>query len=369
MKICNFCVMDETCSDILFDENGRCNFCKEFEKKISINSINEKYNDKNLNVLLNEIKRYKLKKNNKYDCIVGLSGGIDSSYTLLKVVECGLKPLVVHMDNGWNSELAQNNIENLIKKLKVDYYTHVIRWSEYRNLMQSFFDSDVIDIELLADNAMLAVNYQIAKKNNIPFILGGTNSSTEGMKMPKNMNWFKFDKRNIKAINKKFINKSFESFPIIGIIDLIYFILIKRIKWINFLDYFLYDKSKAEKELEEKFEFKRYKYKHYESVFTRFYQGYILPKKFKLDKRILHLSTLIVTKQISRNEAVNELSKSTYESKIEMENDKNFFLKKMNWSINDLENYINRSPVSHYFYPNSRKIYEYLLKIYKTLRL
>ena len=369
MRTCTFCIMNESCEGIFFDKNGRCNFCLEFENTILNNLGKGKDTKKSLQKLLNYIKKFKSKNKNTYDCIVGLSGGVDSSYTLLKVVESGLNPLVVHLDNGWNSELAQNNIENLIKKLKVDYYTHVIRWSEYRNLMQSFFESDVIDIELLTDNAMLAVNYQIANKYNIPFILAGTNSSTEGMKMPKNMNWFKFDKRNIISIHKKFTNKDFKSYPIIGILDLIYFILFKRIKWINFLDYFIYDKKIAEDELEKKFQFKRYKYKHYESVFTRFYQGYILPRKFKIDKRILHLSTLVVTKQISRNEALKEIEKSTYSSDYEMREDKNFFLKKMNWSENDLEVYIKREPISHYAYPNNRKIYEFLIKCYKFFKL
>ena len=273
------------------------------------------------------------------------------------------------MDNGWNSELAQNNIERLIKSLNVDFYTHVVRWSEYRNLMQSFFDADVIDVELLTDNAMLAINYQIAKDENIPFILSGTNASTEGMKMPKNMNWFKYDKKHIVSINKKFKNQKIVTYPIIGIFELIYFILIKKIKWVNFLDYFNYDKKKAEQELEIKYGFKRYKYKHYESVFTRFYQGYLLPKKFKIDKRILHLSTLIVTKQISREDALKEISKSPYPNEIEMKEDIEYFLKKMNWTEDDLNNYINRKPKSHYSYPNNRIIFEFLLKIYKKINL
>ena len=360
--------MDTTCQDISFNIEGRCNYCLEFEDKLK-KIKKKKKNDLELSKLIQKIKIHRENNKNKYDCVVGLSGGIDSSYTLLKVVESGLKPLVVHMDNGWNSELAQNNIERLIKSLNVDFYTHVVRWSEYRNLMQSFFDADVIDVELLTDNAMLAINYQIAKDENIPFILSGTNASTEGMKMPKNMNWFKYDKKHIVSINKKFKNQKIVTYPIIGIFELIYFILIKKIKWVNFLDYFNYDKKKAEQELEIKYGFKRYKYKHYESVFTRFYQGYLLPKKFKIDKRILHLSTLIVTKQISREDALKEISKSPYPNEIEMKEDIEYFLKKMNWTEDDLNNYINRKPKSHYSYPNNRIIFEFLLKNYKKINL
>lgn len=360
-NICQRCVMDLSAQDIYFNSSGICNYCIKFEKKIQ----SEHKDKKKFQKLIQKIKTNK----NSYDCVIGLSGGVDSCFTLLKAVEVGIKPLVVHMDNGWNSELAQNNIEKIIKGLGVDYHTHVIKWSEYRNLMQSFFDSDVIDIELLTDNAMLAVNYQIAKKYNIPFILGGTNSSTEGMSMPRNMNWFKFDKKNIKAINKKFTNVKIETFPMIGIFDLIYFILIKKIKWINFLDFFDYDKKKAEDELERKFGFKRYKYKHYESVFTRFYQGYLLPKKFNIDKRILHLSTLIMTKQMTREDACKELNNSPYSSKIEMESDINYFLKKMKWEISDLNIYLKRKPKKHDDYPNNRKLFDFLLKIFKYLKL
>mgnify|MGYP005996434729 CR=1 FL=1 len=189
-QICSVCVMDTSAKDITFDSKGQCNYCRDFINKI-------KFKKKlDLTDLINKIKD--TSKKSKYDCIVGLSGGIDSSYTLVKVVEMGLKPLAVHLDNGWNSELAQNNIENLVKSLNVDLYTNVIDWNEYRNMMNSFFDSDVIDIEMLMDNAMLSVNYTMAKKEKLQFILSGSNTSTEGMNMPKNMNWIKFDKKNIK---------------------------------------------------------------------------------------------------------------------------------------------------------------------------
>ena len=365
MITCNTCIMNSTCLGINFDKSGRCNFCKDFEIKNNFELINR---DKNsLNSLISKIKDYRKKNNNDYDCIVGLSGGIDSSYTLVKAVECGLRPLAVHLDNGWNSELAQNNIEKLIKELNVDFYTHVVRWTEFKGLMQSLFDADVIDIELLTDNAMLAINYQMAKKFRTPFILAGTNSSTEGMKMPKNMNWFKFDKKNILSINSKFTNTKISTYPIMGIFDLIRYIAYDRIKWINFLDFFEYNKYSAEDELSQKFQFKKYKNKHYESVFTRFYQGYLLPKKFNVDKRILHLSTLIISEQISRNEAIEEISKSPYPSDELLEEDINYFLKKMNWEKEQLEVYLNRAPRSHKEYPNNYLLFNFLLKIFKLI--
>ncbi len=359
---CNVCVMNSTVSDIIFDRNGQCNYCKKFIKKIELT--------KKKNIDLEKlISKIKLKNNNsKYDCIVGLSGGIDSSYTLVKAVEHGLKPLAVHLDNGWNSELAQNNIENLVKALNVDLYTHVIEWNEYKSMMNSFFKADVLDVELLMDNAMLSINYEIAKKENLQFILSGSNTSTEGMDMPENMNWIKFDKKNIEAIIKIFGNNKFKSYPAIGVFDLVKYILLNKIKWIHFLDYFDYKKDDAGEFLKEKYNFKPYEYKHYESIFTRFYQGYILPKKFKIDKRILHLSTLIITNQITRNDAIRLLKNSPYSSEINLKEDKEYFLKKMNWNEKDLNNYINRPAKSHAQYPNSKFVYENLLKIYKLIK-
>ena len=360
-KKCNICVMDTSASDIYFDNNGQCNYCKNFKQKINFST--KLYSDD----LLKKIKF--TTKNKKYDCIVGLSGGIDSSYTLVKVVEMGLTPLAVHLDNGWNSELAQNNIENLVKKLNVDLYTHVVDWNEYKNMMNSFFMADVIDIEMLMDNAMLSINYSIAKKENIKYILSGTNTSTEGMDMPKNMNWIKYDKKNIKAILKKFGNNRIINYPVIGIFDLIKYIILHKIKWVNFLDYYDYNKEDATNYLVRKFDFKPYKYKHYESIFTRFYQGYLLPKKFNIDKRILHLSTLIVTNQLSRKEAIIELEKDPYPSVHLLEEDMDYFLKKMNWTKEKLEDYLDREPKSHRKYPNNYLIFNFLLKVFKLIYL
>ena len=185
--------------------------------------------------------------------------------------------------------------------------------------------------------------------------------------MPKNMNWFKFDKKNILSINSKFTNTKISTYPIMGIFDLIRYVAYDRIKWINFLDFFEYNKYSAEDELSQKFQFKKYKNKHYESVFTRFYQGYLLPKKFNVDKRILHLSTLIISEQISRNDAIEEISKSPYPSDELLEEDINYFLKKMNWEKEQLEVYLNRAPRSHKEYPNNYLLFNFLLKIFKLI--
>ena len=319
-RICKRCVMDTTAPDIAFTTESYCNFCEDlltyFQSKKNDGLKSQK---QFLETFIEQVKKEGMKS--KYDCVVGVSGGVDSSWVLVKVIEMGLRPLAVHMDNGWNSELAQNNIANLVRKLNVDLVTHVIDWREYRSLMESFFKADVIDVELLYDNAMLAVNYNNAKKFNIPYIFGGMNQATEGMKMPQGWNWYKYDKKNIKNIALKGGIKNFTTFPSIGTLDFIYYQFIKKIRWVNILDSLDYNKFDVLKILQSKFGYKPYPYKHYESIFTRFYQGFILPKKFGIDKRRLHLSTLIISNQMSRQEALDKLNEATYQSHQLLEED------------------------------------------------
>jgi N-acetyl sugar amidotransferase len=360
--------MDTSASDIFFDANQICNFCKEYNE-ISGKIIKEHYliKQEQLKKLIKQIKNNGEGK--PYDCIVGVSGGVDSSWTLVEVKRLGLRPLAVHMDNGWNSELAQNNIASLVNTLSVDLYTHVIRWSEYRELMQAFFDADVIDIELLYDNAMIAVNFHQANKYGLKYILSGSNDATEGMRMPKNWNWLKYDKKNLIAIAKRAGIKKLETFPAINILSFLYYKMIKGINWIPYLNYTHYNKFEALNKLEKNFNFKRYPYKHYESVFTRFYQGYILPKKFRVDKRKLHLSTLIMSEQISRKEALKDLKNIAYDSEKDLKKDLEYFLKKMNWTKSQLENYLCREEVSHSKYSSERVLWDFLKKIEKILKI
>lgn len=357
-KVCTRCIMDSTAENIYFDNDGICNFCKDYLDK----SQKKTKTQENLKELINKIK--KSGKNLKYDCIVGLSGGVDSTFSLVKACQNELRPLAVHLDNGWNSELAQNNISNIVRKFKVDLITHVIDWKEYRNYQEAFFLSNVIDVELLMDNAMLAVNYFYANKFGVKFILSGTNTSTEGFQIPKNWSWFKNDKKNILSIGKKFKNVKPLTFPMFGTYDFIYYKFIKKIEWILFPDYFDYNKKKAIDELVEKFNFKPYPYKHYESVFTRFYQAYILTKKFGVDKRKLHLSNLIISNQMTRNEALIEIQKPTYPNEDDENQDINYFLKKMKWDKSKLEKYLNSSEIKHDFYPSERKLWHFLSKVY-----
>lgn len=364
---CTRCVMDTTATDITFDEDGVCNYCTEYlEHSSDIIHEDPVTKEIRLQELVATVKASGIGK--PYDCIVGVSGGVDSSWTLVEVKRLGLRPLAVHMDNGWNSELAQNNIANLVRGLGVDLHTHVIDWEEYRSLMQAFFDADVIDVELLYDNAMQAVNYQQASKYGLKYILAGTNQATEGMRMPKGWNWFKYDKKNIIALAHRHGMRGIDTFPAIGTAGFIWNHFLKSIRWISFLDYVPYNKFDALNWLEQNYGYNRYPFKHYESIFTRFYQGYILPKKFGIDKRKLHLSTLVGSGQMTRIDALKGLEGIAYPSESDMEADISYFLKKMKWKSEELEDYINRPEVAHSAYPTEKPIWDFIFMFLQKLR-
>jgi N-acetyl sugar amidotransferase len=346
--------------NINFDSEGICNYCKSY-----FNSPKQVFDvelqKRNFDELITKVKRNG--KGKPYDCIVGLSGGVDSSYAIVRAVEAGLRPLAVHMDNGWNSELAQNNIANLVRILKVDLHTHVIDWTEYRELMQAFFDADVIDVELLYDNAMLAVNYKQASKFGLRYILAGYNKATEGMPLPESWSWNKYDKLNIRDIAKNHGNVKIKTFPAVGSWAFAYYNYIKLISFVPFLDYFPYNKYEALDLLENNFGYKRYPYKHYESIFTRFYQGYILPKKFGVDKRKIHLSNLVVSGQLSREQALEDIKGIPYPNEEALNSDIEYFLKKMKWTSEMLESYISRPEVSHNKYASERKLFNKVVNV------
>lgn len=367
VQTCTRCIMDTSAAGIHFDDEGICNFCEDFlvETHRFVPQAPEE-RDAALAALVADVKAQG--KGKKYDCIVGVSGGVDSSWALVRAVQLGLRPLAVHMDNGWNSELAQNNIANLVRGLNVDLYTHVIDWNEIRGLMDAFFASDVIDVELLYDNAMTAINFTQATKYGLRHILSGSNSATEGMRMPVNWNWNKTDKRNIVGISRRFGGPKLKTFPSIGTLEYLRYFVVNRIRWVPFLDYLEYRKAATLEVLTKEYGYKPYAYKHYESVFTRFYQGYILPEKFGVDKRKLHLSNLVITDQMSRDEALESAAGLPYPSQKELELDKNYFMKKMRWDEKKLADYIGRSEVPHDAYPSEAKLFHFLVGIYRKLR-
>ena len=358
---CTHCVMDAHAADIRFDDAGRCNYCTAMLQKLAaLRPAEAGAVDAKRAAFVAKVRD--AGKGKRYDCIVGVSGGADSSYALYLAREEGLRPLAVHMDNGWDSELAVNNIENLVRKLGVDLYTHVVDWREYRALQQAFFDVDVIDVELLYDNAMLAVNYELATRYGIRYILSGSNTTTEGMRVPSNFNWNKFDQRNIRAIARR-ARVRVRSLPTIGVWRYVWCRGVRGIQWVPFLDCIDYDKQRCMDVLVAKVGFRPYPYKHYESIFTRFYQGHLLPRKFGIDKRRMHLSSLICSGQMTRPHAKDLLAQSPYPDPDDLQADIEYFLKKMAWTRADLQAYLDRPERPHDAFPTETPLYETFLRL------
>lgn len=367
-SICTRCIMDETAEDIVFDEQGVCNYCTEFLERLDhFVDPDPLARQRKLDHLVERVRANGRGK--PYDCVVGVSGGVDSSYALVRVKQLGLRPLAVHMDSGWDAEVAANNIANLVRGLGVDLYTHVIDWPEIRGLMESMFAADVRDVEVLYDNALAGVVYSQAAKHRLHYILAGSNMTTEGMRMPGEWTWHKLDKRNIVAISKRFGGPKLRTFPAIGTLMYIKHILLDRVHWIAFLNFIDYRKQAALEELQRDYGYKPYAYKHYESVFTRFWQGYMLPRKFGYDKRKPHLSTLIMTGQMTRTEAMARMGQIAYPSQHDLDADKQYFLKKMGWSEEKFEVYLARPEVRHDAYPSEAALWEMLLGLYRKLNL
>ena len=286
-----------------------------------------------------------------YDCLIGVSGGTDSTYVAYLAKQLGLRPLAVHLDNGWDSELAVKNIENILTRLKIDLDTHVLDWNEFRDFQISFLRSSTPDAELPTDHAIMAFFNKTAKRYGIKYILNGRNLTTEGI-LPWSWTYSTLDWKYLKSVNKIFSGKPLKHFPHLNIANIIYDSLIYRIKNISILNYINYDKNAAMKILADELGWRDYGGKHYESIYTRFFQAYILPKKFNMDKRKAHYSVLVMTGQISRNKALELLQEPTFDP-VKLIEDKNYVIKKLELSPEGFEE-IMRLPVKTYSdYPNN----------------
>lgn len=309
-KICTNCVMDTTDSKIQFDENGYCDHCNNFYKNILPNWYPNETGARELEKIVNKIKRDG--KNKQYDCLIGLSGGVDSSYLVYFAREkLGLRPLVFLVDTGWSLDVANENVERLIKGLNLDIHTKVVDWDEMRDLQLAFFKSQVPNQDI-QDHAIFAALYNFAAKNDFKYVLTGANFSTECIREP--IEWAHVnDLTQIKDIYRKFGTRPLRKFPMCGMFKYrLYYRYIKGMKIVQPLNLIPYVKEDAIKELYERFGWERYQNKHFENVFTRFYEGYWLPKKFGYDKRRAHFSSLIVTGQLTREEALEILKEPPY---------------------------------------------------------
>lgn len=333
-QVCTQCVMDTTDPEIVFDENGVCNHCKNamtLLKKVELEK--EGFQDK-----IAEIKEAGKEKKN--DCIIGISGGVDSSYVIYLAKKLGLRPLAVHMDNGWNSELAVQNIRDLLEKMDVPLYTYVIDWQEFRDLQLAFLKASTPDSEIPTDHALFEVMYMAAVKYNVKYVIEGRNITSESI-LPRKWSYGHDDWGYIKDVHKKYGTRPLKTFPYHSRLDLIYYFEVKKIECISILNYIDYDKEEAKRFLIEEFGWRDYGGKHYESFYTKFYQSYILPTKFGADKRKMHLSSLIASGQITRKEALEMLKEPLYDDK-EIERDIDYFCEKMEISRDEFQDIMNR---------------------------
>ena len=364
-KECKKCVMDTSDKNIIFNKDGICNHCLEAEGILESIKIAEEESNKMLKEITNKIR--KDAKNNEYDSIIGLSGGVDSSYVAYIAKKYGLNPLAVHFDNGWNSEIAVSNIKNIVDICKFDLETYVINWKEFRDLQRSFLKAGVVDIEMLTDHAISAAIFKIAKKHNVKYILTGSNKATEHG-MPKSWVHRKQDFKNIKSIHKKFGEVPLKTYPHTSTLE---FYAIKffglGLTNVDFLNKLIYKKNDVIKVLEKELKWKNYGGKHYESIFTKFYQAYILPNKFNMDKRRVHLSALIRNQEISREEAIIELQKLIYKEE-ELKIDKEYVLKKLGFTNKEFDTIMTDKPCEHLDYGSDENYVKYLKKIYYLIK-
>jgi len=331
-RICNSCLMDTSDPAIRFNPGGVCSYCDTYESKkrafVPTPDIGKK--------LLREMVDYchAAGKGKQYDCVIGVSGGVDSTYVAWLVKDLGLRPLAVHLDNGWNSELAISNIRNVLQKLGVELHTHVLDWEEFRNLQLAFLRASTPDSEIPSDHAIVALMRQIADKEGVP-VIWGVNFSSEAI-LPQAWSQGHMDWTYIKNVNKAFGNPPLKSFPHYSVWRLIYYNRIRRQKLFNVLNYIDYNKEDAKRFLEKEAGWRDYGGKHYESVYTRIFQSYILPVKFGYDKRKAHYSSLILAGQISREEAIELLKKPLFDTNT-IEDDIQYLIKKFQISREEFE--------------------------------
>ena len=361
---CTRCIMDTTDPEISFDEKGQCNHCTEYFALAPHYIYSGEETDRAREALIAKIKE--AGKNSDYDCMVGVSGGVDSTYVAYMAKKFGLRILAFHFDNGWNSELAVKNVENIVKKLDIEYQTWVVDWEEFRDLQISFLKASVANAEIPSDHAFLAATYHLCAKYNIKYFLSGSNFATEGI-LPKSWGYNAKDLKHLKGIHKIFGKIKFKTYPLLGFNREFYYTYVKKIKMVRLLNYIPYVKEDAMKVIQDELGWVYYGGKHYESVFTRFFQAYYLPHKFGYDKRLAHLSTLICSGQITREQALEEMKKDTYPPELLAE-DKEYVIKKLGMNAEEFETILNAAPKSYKEYPNDEKRLKFIYKVYNKLR-
>jgi len=355
--------MDTTDPDIIFNEKGECNHCTEFLDKRIKHNYQGIESDLELKRLITEMK--KAGKGREYDCIIGLSGGIDSCYAAYIAKQNGLRVLAVHMDNGWNSEEAVLNIKNVAKKLGIDYESYVLDWEEFKDLQLAFLKASVPEAETPTDMAIPASWHRIAAKYNVKYIISGGNFATEGI-LPRCWHYNAKDTKYFNFIQRSFGSKNLKKFPVFGYQQEMYYKLVKGIKIIYLLNYVPYSKKDAMEFLQQELDWRYYGGKHYESKYTGFIQSYYLLKKFGIDYRRATLATQICTGEVKREDALKELEIPPY-NEVKSQLEKEYIVKKLGVSLEEFERIIQSTPKWYRDYPNDEKRLSFIYDMYRKL--
>lgn len=366
-QICSRCVMDTSDSKIDFDEQGVCDHCRTFDTDIKPYwHNNPKAHEGDLEALVKRIKSDGKKRD--FDCIIGMSGGIDSSYLVYLAKEkLGLNPLVFHVDAGWNSKQAVSNIENITERLGLDLFTEVINWNEMRDLQLAFFKSGVPHIDAPQDHAFFSTMYKFARKHKIKYVLTGGNYSTECIRNPLEWMYYQSDDWQLRDIHKRFGTEKLESFPVTNILwQKIFLPYFSGIKVVRPLDLMYYNKEEATDELVKNLNYERYPQKHFESRFTRFYEGYWLPQRFGYDTRRVQYSSLILTGQMSRDEALKNLARPSFDPDL-VDEDLQYIANKLEISLEELNQYFAMSKADYSNFRNQMPIYRFGAQIMRLL--
>ncbi|MFC1590934.1 N-acetyl sugar amidotransferase [Thermodesulfobacteriota bacterium] len=366
-QICTNCIMDTTDSNITFDECGWCDYCHNYYDNILPNWHPDEQGEKELLRVVEKIKREG--KNRDHDCLIGISGGVDSSYVAYLAKEkFGLRPLLFHVDAGWNTQVSVNNIQRLLDGLKLDLHTEVIDWTEMKDLQLSFLKAQVANIDTPQDLAFFSSLYNFAAKNGYKYIVTGANFSTECVREPHEWGaYYQTDMRFVKDIHRRFGTVSLKTFPTADILKYkLYYRYVKGIKVIQPLNYVPYIKEEVIQELTDRFGWQKYAQKHHESRYTRFVECYWLPRKFGFDRRKAHLSSLVLTKQMTRQEALDRIAKPEIDEQTMVE-DFNYVAKKLDVSPEELQKLFEGKNKLYSDYKNKMKLITMGLKVMQAL--
>ena len=354
-KTCSRCIMDDTVPGIAFDDKGICTFCHIHDELEAAFPLNQETQEK-LTKLIQKIK--KDGKGKKYDCILGVSGGRDSTYTLYNAKKLGLRPLAVHFDNGWNSDLAVQNIKNVCNTLNIDLYTHVADWEDFKDIQRAFLEASVPDAEVPTDWVIFSVLFREAAREGVKYIIHGHSFRTEGTTP---LSWTYMDGKYVNHIQKAFGSKRIKSFPIMTMLDYLYYTFFKRIRQIRLLYYLPYNEKEIMENLTKELNWQNYGGKHHESKYTGFFQSYILTRKFNIDKRKLHYSALLRSDQMTRDEAIEKVQSDPYDGGKET---LDYCLKKLDYTHEEFQNIMDKKPKLFLAY---KSYYKLIMRLKKPI--